>query len=127
MIYESQSIVLDFEAAVASYSAGDTARAFSNSGSGDIDWDTAISPHTALVAPEYEISASKYQCQIETKIQAPGLWAFGLLTYDSYGNNAGTGTPGEVEIYLTPRPYPPLKMVPASYDDATDILVMTLY
>ncbi len=138
MLYESETVMVTANAS--GYSAGDYCVVHTNDGDGSIDWTNAYETKRYSLDPNQNKTegwgdmpwgdgawgTGYTTLTVPVEVAVPGLWMFGLKSFDTR-KNAHTGTPGEAEVYVTPRPRPPLKMVPASYDDTNDILVMTLF
>ena len=103
--------------AVAGFAAGDYALYFANLGTGAIDYDTPISVEipllgeTSIVAPYNAPTAS-------------ADWDFGVETFDTEGNDSES--PQTFASFIDCEPASPDAMTITSYDDATEVLVLTL-
>lgn len=105
---------------VSGYSAGDYAYLYSNDADGAVDYTTVHDTRQwQLTDPAWTVDgwgkmpwgsgawAKGYTTmEIVVEADAPGLWTFGFIAYDQYGND-DIGTPGEASIYKTPQPKPP--------------------
>ncbi len=143
---------------ISGYEAGDYAQVYSDKTTGAIDWNVVFDPRKfQLTDPQWTVlgwgvapwgisawGTGYTTMAIVVMPNLPGMWLFGLKTFDALGNAQsglgwgvapwgtsawGTGyavAPAEDDIYVTPRPKEPGVMAQSSYDSANDILTLTV-
>ena len=135
--YIPEPVVLT--ANISGYDDGDYAQIYSNSGDGDIDYDTAHDTRQIDLTDDQWTTLGwgdmpwgdgawgdgYTTMEIIAQADVPGLWGFGFIVYDTAGNS-NEGTPGEAEVYITPRPKKPGAMTQSSYDSTNNILTLTV-
>ena len=62
--------------------------------------------------------------EIIKTITSPGYYAFGIETYDAYGNAHSAGTPGSDAITVSLTPKTPSPLMRDSYDAVSDVLTL---
>ena len=121
----------------AGYADGDYAMLHSNGGAGSIDWDNPVSAAEYELFPEgsglfgwghlpwghFPWGHGTAVIYIKHRVEACGLYKFGLACYDKFGNKH-SGSPEEVELDIHIAPAKPTGLAKNSYNKATDVLVL---